>query len=54
LRCAAAALLIAASAAQAGSLPQGCDRPLTVTATQQDRLLRFAAVIRQALAGSGA
>jgi hypothetical protein len=49
----AAALLAAAGAAQAGSLPQGCDRPVTVTATQQDRLLRFAAVIRAALAASG-
>ncbi|MFG6430118.1 DUF2145 domain-containing protein [Roseateles sp. LYH14W] len=50
----AAALLAAAGAAQAGSLPQGCDRPVTVTATQQDRLLRFAAVIRETLAASGA
>lgn len=51
----AAALLAAAGAAQAGSLPpRGCDRPVNVTATQQDRLLRFAAVVREALAASGA
>lgn len=50
----AAALLVAVGAAQAGSLPpQGCDRPVNVTATQQDRLLRFAAVVREALAASG-
>lgn len=51
---AAAALLIAAGAAKAGSLPQGCDRPVAVTATQQDRLLRFAAAIRATLTASGA
>ena len=39
--------------AQAGSvLPRGCDRPLRVDAAQQDRLLRFAAVVREALAAS--
>jgi hypothetical protein len=52
------ALLVAlacAGAAQAGSvLPQGCDRPEAVNATQQDRLLRFTAVVREALAASGA
>jgi len=53
-RLAAALLLATAGAVQAGSsLPQGCDRPVTVTATQQDRLLRFAAVIRAALTASG-
>ncbi|RZJ05496.1 MAG: DUF2145 domain-containing protein [Rubrivivax sp.] len=52
---AAAALLLAAGTAQAGSsLPQGCDRPVAITAGQQDHLLRFAAVIREALAASGA
>ncbi|WP_457417961.1 DUF2145 domain-containing protein [Roseateles sp. P5_E7] len=52
---AAGVLLAAAGAAQAGSsLPQGCDHPVTITAGQQDRLLRFAAVIRAALATSGA
>ena len=51
---AAAALLTAAVAAQAGLPPRGCDRPIPVTAAQQDRLLRFAAVVRQALAESGA
>lgn len=54
-RLAAALLLAAAGSAQAGSsLPQGCDRAVSVTATQQDRLLRFAAVIRETLAASGA
>lgn len=50
----AAALLAAAGAAQAGLPPRGCDRAIPITATQQDHLLRFAAVIRQALAASGA
>lgn len=52
---AATALLAAAGAAQAGSLlPQGCDRPPTTSAAQQDRLLRFAAVVRETLAATGA
>lgn len=54
---AAAALGLAAAlgTAQAGSLPpRGCDRPLQVSADQQDRLLRFAAEVRAALAQSGA
>ena len=51
---AAAAFALAAAPAQAGSLlPQGCDRPVAVSATQQDRLLRFAAAVREALAASG-
>ena len=53
---AAAALALTAglASAQAGSLPpRGCDRPLQVSAAQQDRLLRFAAVVREALAASG-
>jgi hypothetical protein len=55
IRAAAAALALAAGAAQAGSLPpQACDRSHDLSATQQDRLLRFAAVIRQTLAASGA
>lgn len=49
----AAALLLTAAAAQAGALPRGCDPGREVTAAQQDRLLRFTAVIRQALAESG-
>lgn len=57
-RLAAAALALAAGLAQAGALPssppRGCDRSHDITATQQDRLLRFTAVIRQALAESGA
>ena len=54
---AAVALALAAvlGTAQAGSvLPRGCDRPLRVDAAQQDRLLRFAAVVREALADSKA
>ncbi|MFG6485488.1 DUF2145 domain-containing protein [Roseateles sp. BYS78W] len=56
IRAALAALgLVAAGAAQAGSLlPQGCSRPVAVNAVQQDRLLRFTAVVRDALAASGA
>ncbi len=59
IRAALAALLVtAAAAAQAGappsSPPRGCDRNLPITAAQQDRLLRFAAVVREALARSGA
>lgn len=53
---AATALLLAAALgmAHAGSvLPQGCDRPLQVDAAQQDRLLRFAAVVREVLADAG-
>ena len=55
-RAAAAALLaLAAGATQAASLlPNGCERPIEVSAGQQDRLLRFTAVVREALAGSGA
>lgn len=49
-----AAGLLAAGAARAGSLPQGCERGHELSATQQDRLLRFTAVVREALAESGA
>lgn len=54
IRALAAACLLAAGAAQASSLPNGCDRGHVLTATQQDQLLRFTAVIRQALTESGA
>jgi len=51
---AALGLALAVGAAHAASvLPQGCDRPLQIDAGQQDRLLRFAAVVREQLAGSG-
>ena len=43
---------VAVGAAQARSLPL-CDRPSSLTATQQDRLLRFAAVAREQLHSSG-
>jgi hypothetical protein len=50
----AAALALGAAAAQAGSLPpRGCDRPVATTATQQDQLLRFTAIIKAVLAASG-
>jgi len=49
----AAALALSAAAAQAGVLPRGCDPNREVTAAQQDKLLRFTAVVRQALADSG-
>lgn len=48
-----AALLLTAATAQAGALPRGCDPNREVTASQQDKLLRFTAVIRQLLAESG-
>lgn len=57
MRRAAAALLLAlgAATAQGGSvLPRGCDRAHATSAAQQHRLLRFAAVVREALAASGA
>ena len=54
IRIAAALLALAAAPTHAGSLPpRGCDRSVDVSATQQDGLLRFAAVIREALATSG-
>lgn len=54
-RAAIAALLLAgASAGHASSAsPQLCDRAPALTATQQDRLLRFAAVAKRELEASG-
>ena len=49
----AATLATAAGTALAGLPPRGCDRSHDVTAAQQDRLLRFAAVVRDTLAASG-
>jgi hypothetical protein len=49
----ALALLLAAAAAQAGS-PRLCDFRAGLNAAQQDRLLRVAAIAKQALEGSGA
>jgi hypothetical protein len=48
----AAALLLGAATAWAG-LPRACDPRRDVTAAQQDRLLRFAAAVRQVLTESG-
>ena len=50
----AAALLALAGGARAGSPAWGCERPLTLSATEQDHLLRFAALVRDTLAASGA
>lgn len=50
---AAALALAAASACQAGGL-RYCDDPPTLSATQQDRVLRFAALVREELERSGA
>lgn len=49
----AALLLLTAATARAGLPPRGCDPGRHITAAQQDRLLRFTAVIRQVLAESG-
>lgn len=49
---AAALLLLAGGAAQAGSL-RFCDRPLALSAGQQDRLLRFGALVKAELERAG-
>lgn len=55
IRIAAALLALAAAQVHAGSLPpRGCDREVDISATQQDRLLRFAAIVRETLSASGA
>ncbi|WP_432381688.1 DUF2145 domain-containing protein [Duganella sp. P38] len=51
LRALALGLLLAAGAAQASS-SRFCDRTQELTAAEQDRLLRFAAVLREELASS--
>ena len=48
-----AALLLAATAVQAGSL-RLCDRPAALTAREQDHLLRLAGIVRRSLEDSGA
>jgi hypothetical protein len=50
---AACLALGAAGAAQAGGM-MFCDRPVKVTATQQDHALRFSAVVKEELERSGA
>lgn len=50
----AAALLALAGTARAGSPAWGCERPLALSATEQDHLLRFAALVHGTLAASGA
>ncbi|MFT7722176.1 MAG: DUF2145 domain-containing protein [Roseateles sp.] len=49
-----AAMLLAATGAARAGLPRGCERPPDVSAAQQHRLLRFAALVRETLAASGA
>jgi hypothetical protein len=50
----AAALLAGTAACRAGSAsPRLCDQSVAATARQQDRLLRFAAVVRSELEASG-
>jgi len=51
----AAAVCCCAQGAHAASAPMRfCDRPAPMSAQQQDRLLRFAALMKQELEGSGA
>jgi hypothetical protein len=52
-RCLAAALLLSASAGAWAGLPTFCDRADKVTAADQDRVLRFAAAVKEELARSG-
>ncbi|UVW27822.1 DUF2145 domain-containing protein [Massilia sp. H6] len=53
LRAAVAALLLAASAGAAAGLPVFCERTLDIGAADQDRVLRFAGVVKQELERSG-
>ena len=48
-----AAVLVASAASAGAASLRFCDRPSTLTATQQDRLLRFAAIARDQLDGTG-
>jgi hypothetical protein len=50
----AAALWCGAQGAHAASAPLLCDRPAPMSARQEDRLLRFAALVKQQLDSSGA
>ena len=52
IRAAALFGLLGVTSAHAAAL-NFCDRPSTLSAPQQDRLLQFAAVVRRELAGSG-
>lgn len=52
-RAAAFALAIAASGAASAGLPTFCERANDITAVEQDRVLRFAAVVKQELERSG-
>ena len=54
LRAAVGALLLAASAGAAAGLPAFCERTLDIGAADQDRVLRFAGVVKQELERSGA
>jgi hypothetical protein len=52
-RCLAAALLLFASTGAWAGIPTFCDRADKVTAADQDRVLRFAAAVKDELARSG-
>lgn len=51
---AAAALLLAASAAAQAGLPAFCQQSIDISAAEQDRVLRFAGVVKNELERSGA
>lgn len=52
-RLAAAGLAVAAVGPALAGVSRFCDRPAAISATEQDRLLRFAAVVKQELDRSG-
>jgi hypothetical protein len=53
LRSAVAALALCASATAAAGIPTFCERGKQVSATEQDRVLRFAGAVKRELDGSG-
>jgi hypothetical protein len=53
LRALLLALCAGAAACGASASPRFCDRPLPMSAQQQDRLLRFAAIVKDQLDASG-
>ena len=54
LRFTAAALLLGASAGAWAGLPAFCQESIDISAAEQDRVLRFAGVVKRELEGSGA
>ena len=53
-RLAAGALLLAASAGASAGLPVFCQQSIDISAAEQDRVLRFAGVVKGELERSGA